>query len=150
MYQHEDIEYFLTVCRNQPGDEKENATAKRVYGKGFNKVDAPILTPLAEFYRRNKFLYRSDLQTLSRRIRKYPAQQGECPLQLQANSFAASISDLDEVYFETCNRQTMGYSNSKAFTPGLPIKSYSTQRRNASLSFSTIYDHTSNWECNPE
>ena len=77
VYQHEDIDHLLTVYRNQTGDEKENATAKRVNGKGFNKIDAPILTPLAEFYLRNKFLYRSDLQTVSRLIRKYHAQWGE-------------------------------------------------------------------------
>lgn len=28
----------------------------------------------------------------------------------------------DEVYFETCNRQTVEYSNSKAFTPIFPQK----------------------------
>lgn len=77
VYQHEDIDHLLTVYRNQTGDEKENGTAKCVNGKGFNKIDAPILTPLAEFYLRNKFLYRSDLQTVSRLIRKYHAQWGE-------------------------------------------------------------------------
>ena len=77
VYQHEDIDHLLTVYRNQTGDEKEKGVAKCVNGKGFNKVDAPILTPLAEFYLRNKFLYRSDQQTVSRLIRKYHAQWEE-------------------------------------------------------------------------
>lgn len=74
VYQHEDIDHLLTVYRNQTGDEKEKGIAKCVNGKGFNKVDAPILTPLAEFYLKNRFLYRFDLQMVSRLIRKYHAQ----------------------------------------------------------------------------
>lgn len=74
VYQHEDIDHLLTVYRNQTGDEKEKGIAKCVNDKGFNKVDAPILTPLAEFYLKNRFLYRFDLQMVSRLIRKYHAQ----------------------------------------------------------------------------
>ena len=54
---------------------EEQNQALCVNGKGFNKVDAPILTP--QFYLENQFLYRSDLETVSRLIRKYHAQWGE-------------------------------------------------------------------------
>lgn len=77
VYQHEDIDHLLMVYSNQTGDEKQNGRAKHVNGKGFNKADAAILTSLAEFYLKNKYLYRSDMQTVSRRIRKYHAQWGE-------------------------------------------------------------------------
>ena len=77
VYQHEDIDHLLMVYSNQTGDEKQNGRAKHVNGKGFNKADAAILTSIAEFYLKNKYLYRSDMQTVSRRIRKYHAQWGE-------------------------------------------------------------------------
>ena len=77
VYRHKDIDHLITVYHNQTGDEKQKGQARCVNGKGFNKADAPILTPLAEFYLRNEYLYRSDLWTVSRLIRKYHAQWGE-------------------------------------------------------------------------
>ena len=66
-----DIEHLLIVYRNQSGDEKQEMTAKRQNGIGFNKVDAPILTALAEKYLDEGFLTLSELETVRRLIAKY-------------------------------------------------------------------------------
>jgi hypothetical protein len=66
-----DIEHLLIVYRNQTGDEKHEMTAKRQNGIGFNKVDAPILTCLAEKYLDEGFLNLSELETVRRLIAKY-------------------------------------------------------------------------------
>lgn len=66
-----DIEHLLTVYRNQSGDEKQEMTAKRRNGIGFNRSDAPILTSLAEKYLEEGFLTLSELETVRRLIAKY-------------------------------------------------------------------------------
>ena len=66
-----DIEHLLIVYRNQTGDEKQEMTAKRQNGIGFNKVDAPILTALAEKYLEQGYLTASELEIVHRLIAKY-------------------------------------------------------------------------------
>ena len=43
-------------------------------GRGFNKFDAPILTPIAEDYECQSWITRSQLEEVSHRIQKYHAQ----------------------------------------------------------------------------
>jgi hypothetical protein len=71
-FHHTDIDHLITVYRNQTWDEHGAAMYKN--SKGFNKVDAPILTMLAEDYLAKGFLTEDELKTVSRRIKKYHAQ----------------------------------------------------------------------------
>jgi hypothetical protein len=74
---HPDIEHLIIVYRNQTSDE--HGTAMHKNNKGFNKMDAPILTKLAEKYLKDGFLYEDELQIVSSKIKKYHAQFEENP-----------------------------------------------------------------------
>lgn len=71
---HTDIDKLLKVYRNQTGSEKADCDVKERNGHGFNKVDAPVLTPIAEFFLEKKFIRKSDLREVSFRIAKYHRQ----------------------------------------------------------------------------
>ena len=66
-----DIDHLLTVYRNQNEDEKYNRMTKRLNKKGFNKMDAPVLTELAEDYLDKGYLTEDELATVRRLIAKY-------------------------------------------------------------------------------
>ena len=66
-----DIDHLLTVYRNQNEDEKYNRMTKRLNKKGFNKMDAPVLTDLAEDYLDKGYLTEDELATVRRLIAKY-------------------------------------------------------------------------------
>ena len=66
-----DIDHLLVVYRNQNPDEKFEMTAKRVNGIGFNKKDAPVLTPLAEKYIAQGYLFESEMETVHHLVPKY-------------------------------------------------------------------------------
>ena len=69
-----DIDHLLIVYRNQNEDEKFNRMTKRLNRKGFNKMDAPVLTELAEKYLDNGNLSKDELATVHRLIAKYRRQ----------------------------------------------------------------------------
>ena len=69
-----DIDHLLTVYWNQNEDEKHNRMTRRLNGKGFNKMDAPVLTELAEKYLDNGSLSKDELTTVHRLIAKYRRQ----------------------------------------------------------------------------
>ena len=71
-----DIDHLLTVYRNQNEDEKYNRMTKRLNKKGFNKMDAPVLTELAEDYLDKGYLTEDELATVRRLIAKYRRQWG--------------------------------------------------------------------------
>ena len=66
-----DIDHLLIVYRNQNEDEKYNRMTKRLNKKGFNKMDAPVLTDLAEDYLDKGYLTEDELATVRRLIAKY-------------------------------------------------------------------------------
>ena len=66
-----DIDHLLIVYRNQNEDEKYNRMTKRLNKKGFNKMDAPVLTELAEDYLDKGYLTEDELATVRRLIAKY-------------------------------------------------------------------------------
>jgi hypothetical protein len=66
-----DIDHLLIVYRNQNEDEKYNRMTKRLNRKGFNKMDAPVLTELAEDYLDKGYLTEDELATVRRLIAKY-------------------------------------------------------------------------------
>ena len=66
-----DIDHLLIVYRNQNEDEKYNRMTKRLNKKGFNKMDAPVLTDLAEDYLAKGYLTEDELATVRRLIAKY-------------------------------------------------------------------------------
>ena len=66
-----DIDHLLIVYRNQNEDEKYNRMTKRLNRKGFNKMDAPVLTDLAEDYLAKGYLTEDELATVRRLIAKY-------------------------------------------------------------------------------
>ena len=69
-----DIERLLVVYQNQNDDEIHAKRTKRLNGKGFNKMDAPVLTELAEKYLDNGNLTKDELETVHRLIAKYRRQ----------------------------------------------------------------------------
>lgn len=71
---HPDIEKLMIVYGNQTGKEKEEGATKRENGIGFNKCDAPVLSPIAEDYEGQGWITRAQLREVSWRIRKYHAQ----------------------------------------------------------------------------
>ena len=71
-----DIDHLLIVYRNQNDDEIHAKRTKRLNGKGFNKMDAPVLTELAEKYLNEGYLAESELETVHRLIAKYRKQWG--------------------------------------------------------------------------
>lgn len=75
--QHPDLDHLIVVYRNQTGDEQDEASTIKKNGKGFNKLDAPILTAIAENYLECGFVFQDDLATVSHLIQKYHAQWGE-------------------------------------------------------------------------
>lgn len=72
--QHIDIRKLMIVYGNQTGEERAESSTIKENGKGFNKFDAPILTPIAEDYASQGWITRSQLDDVSRRIQKYHAQ----------------------------------------------------------------------------
>jgi signal peptidase I len=74
VYSHKDIDHLLIVYDYQTGQEKGELTAKKRNGVGFNKVDAPILSELAEKFLSDGFLSSAELKTVSERIAKYHKQ----------------------------------------------------------------------------
>lgn len=71
---HPDLEHLIVVYENQTDKEKSKGIAQNKNGIGFNKRDAPILTPIAEKYLECGYVYDEDLAVTSRLIRKYHAQ----------------------------------------------------------------------------
>jgi len=72
--QHIDIRKLMIVYGNQTGEERSESSTIKENGKGFNKFDAPILTPIAEDYAGQGWITRSQLDEVSHRIQKYHAQ----------------------------------------------------------------------------
>ena len=72
--QHIDIRKLMIVYGNQTGEERSEGSTIKENGKGFNKFDAPILTPIAEDYASQGWITRSQLDDVSHRIQKYHAQ----------------------------------------------------------------------------
>lgn len=91
VYEHPDIRKLLAVYHNQTGEEKGNRTAKYKNSLGFNRVDAPVLTPIAEHFLEKGFVWSFDLEEISFRIGKYHRQwKTDAP---------PSPADLDELPF---------------------------------------------------
>lgn len=71
---HPDLDHLIVVYKNQTGNEKGGKITEKKNGIGFNKHDAPILTPIAENYIESGFVYKDDFAIVSRLIQKYHAQ----------------------------------------------------------------------------
>ena len=71
---HIDIKKLMIVYGGQTGEERSEGATIKDNGKGFNKFDAPILTPIAEEYKSQGWITRSQLEEVSHRIQKYHAQ----------------------------------------------------------------------------
>ena len=69
-----DIDHLIIVYRNQSGDERYQKTSNSLNGIGFNKMDAPVLTPLAEKYLTEGYLTKSEVAIVHRLIQKYRKQ----------------------------------------------------------------------------
>ena len=71
---HIDLRKLMIVYGGQTGEEKGAQTAKKQNGVGFNKFDAPLLTPIAESYMTQGWVHRYELNIVSRAIQKYHSQ----------------------------------------------------------------------------
>ncbi len=74
IYNHPDLDHLMIVYDGQTGREKTEGTTCRDNGIGFNKFDAPVLTPIAEKYASSGYVTREELSIVSRLIRKYHRQ----------------------------------------------------------------------------
>lgn len=74
---HPDLDHLVIVYWNQTGEEKCEGETRKKNGLGFNKVDAPILTLIAENYLENGFVFHDDFVIVSRLIQKYHSQWSE-------------------------------------------------------------------------
>lgn len=74
---HPDLDHLVIVYRNQTGNEKSEGVTEKKNGIGFNKFDAPILTPIAENYLEYGFVFLDDFAIVARLIQKYHSQWGE-------------------------------------------------------------------------
>ena len=68
------INNLIIVYRNQTTEEQASLTAKKKNGRGFNKIDSPILTPIAEKYLSLGYITQSELDTICRLLPKYHRQ----------------------------------------------------------------------------
>ena len=69
---HIDIKKLMIVYSGQTGKERSEGATIKDNGKGFNKFDAPILTPIAEAYESQGWIARSQLEEVSHRMRLPP------------------------------------------------------------------------------
>ena len=72
-----DLDHLMIVYRGQTGKEKSLGMTQGENGVGFNKADAPILTPIAEKYESYGYVTREELAIVTRLIRKYHRQWEE-------------------------------------------------------------------------
>lgn len=71
---HRMITNLIIVYRNQTAEEQASLTAKKKNGRGFNKMDSPILTPIAEKFLSLGYITQSELDTVCRLLPKYHRQ----------------------------------------------------------------------------
>ena len=74
VYHHPDLDHLMIVYGGQTGKEKSRGVTQGDNGIGFNKADAPVLTPIAEKYEACGYVTREELAIVSRLIRKYHRQ----------------------------------------------------------------------------
>lgn len=68
------IDNLITVYKNQTGDEQASLTTKRKNGIGFNKMDSPILTTIADKFLTHGYIDNEDFETVCRLLPKYHRQ----------------------------------------------------------------------------
>lgn len=71
---HAMIRNLIVVYKNQTAEEQAVLTAKKKNGRGFNKIDSPILTPIAEKYLSLGYITHNELDTVCRLLPKYHRQ----------------------------------------------------------------------------
>lgn len=71
---HTMIRNLIVVYKNQTAEEQAALTARKKNGRGFNKIDSPILTPIAEKYLSLGYITHSELDTVCRLLPKYHRQ----------------------------------------------------------------------------
>lgn len=74
IFSHPDIDKLLIVYRGQSFDEKRLHMTTDKNNVGFNRVDADVLSPIANRFLENGFIADDELAEVSRRIRKYRRQ----------------------------------------------------------------------------
>ena len=70
----EEIRKLMVVYDGQTAAEREEGSAIRDNGVGFNRIDAPVLTEIARDYERRGWITRRQLRAVAARIGKYHAQ----------------------------------------------------------------------------
>lgn len=63
---------YLYTCQTQ--DEKMEENTKHKNGKGFNGLDAKILSSISEYYLQHKRLSVKQIEVVEKRIKKYKKQ----------------------------------------------------------------------------
>ena len=71
---HAMIRNLIVVYKKQTTEEQASLTAKKKNGRGFNKIDSPILTPIAEKYLSLGYITHNELDTVCRLLPKYHRQ----------------------------------------------------------------------------
>ncbi len=70
----EEIRKLMVVYGGQTPTEQEEGSAIRDNGRGFNRIDAPVLTEIAQDYERRGWITARQLRAVAARIGKYHAQ----------------------------------------------------------------------------
>lgn len=65
------VKGLLAIYDHQTNEEQQLKTTNRFNGVGFTGSDARILSSLATFYQRNKYLSEKQIAILSRKMPKY-------------------------------------------------------------------------------
>ena len=71
---HAMIRNLIVVYKNQTTEEQAALTARKKNSRGFNKIDSPILTPIAEKYLSLGYITHNELDTVFRLLPKYHRQ----------------------------------------------------------------------------
>lgn len=101
---------LITIHSNQTADEQGDGVTRWENGVGFNGVDAPILTSIANFYLSKGFLTKKQLDLVKKKIGKYvgqlltygveplPLRKGEAPVEFgQKKLWAGSLNGGEKI-----------------------------------------------------
>jgi len=71
---------LMALYNCQTHDEQNSHSTHHLNGMGFNAVDAPILTNMAQFYQQRQYLTRKQIETCRTILKKYKGQLETLPI----------------------------------------------------------------------
>ena len=68
------VRALLAIYNRQTEDEKSSELTKHENGVGFNGVDSPYLSRIAQFYLQRGFLTKPQIEAVRQKMKKYAGQ----------------------------------------------------------------------------